>query len=167
MCAPQGPPRYASWLSPSCDGLNCSRKWRTMSLQMSSMQADMEGEDAAAREAGAAVQANTLSKKTKQIYCCALKALQEFGGSIEEYADDPEMFDATGELVVPMQLRLVENYFGHLAAKRVPWNGTEKHLSVSSIAVVTSAITSLHKANRVKVNDDVAVYSQRVQKDNC
>jgi len=55
-------------------------------------------------------------------------------------------------------MRLVELYFGHLAAKRVPWNGTEKHLSVSSISVVASAITSLHKTKRVKVNDDVAVY---------
>ena len=46
------------------------------------MQAEAEFEGAAARVAGAEVQANTLSKKTKQIYCCALKALQEFGKSI-------------------------------------------------------------------------------------
>jgi hypothetical protein len=122
------------------------------------MQNESASGDAAAREAGAAVQANTLSKKTKQTYCCALKALQEFGNSIDEIAEDREIFEATGELVVPMQMRLVELYFGHLASKRVPWNGTEKHLSVSSISLVTSAITSLHKSKRVKVNDDVVVY---------
>jgi uncharacterized membrane protein YgcG len=128
------------------------------------MEAEAASEGAAALVAGAAVQANTLSKKTKQIYCCALKALQEFGQSIEEIADDRDIFDSTGELVVPMQMQLVELYFGHLAAKRVPWNGGEKHLSVSSISVVTSAITSLHKANRVKVNDDVDVYMKQFVK---
>ena len=128
------------------------------------MQAEAEAEGAAARVAGAEVQANTLSKKTKQIYCCALKALQEFGRSIEEIADDRDIFDSTGEFVVPMPMQLVELYFGHLAAKRVPWNGAEKHLSVSSISVVTSAITSLHKANRVKVNDDVDVYMKQFVK---
>ena len=110
------------------------------------------------------MQANTLSKKTKQIYFCALKALQEFGRSIEEIADDRDIFDSTGEFVVPMPMQLVELYFGHLAAKRVPWNGAEKHISVSSISVVTSAITSLHKANRVKVNDNVDVYMKQFVK---
>ena len=128
------------------------------------MQGEAEFEGAAARVAGAEVQANTLSKKTKQIYFCALKALQEFGRSIEEIADDRDIFDSTGEFVVPMPMQLVEVYFGHLAAKRVPWNGAEKHLSVSSISVVTSAITSLHKANRVKVNDDVDVYMKQFVK---
>lgn len=128
------------------------------------MQAEAEAEGAAARVAGAEVQANTLSKKTKQIYVCALKALQEFGRSIEEIADDRDIFDSTGEFVVPMPMQLVELYFGHLAAKRVPWNGAEKHLSVSSISDVTSAITSLHKANRVKVNDDVDVYMKQFVK---
>ena len=139
--------------------LTRSRNWRSMCLQSTEfMQNESVSGDAAAREAGAAVQANTLSKKTKQTYCCALKALKEFGNSIDEFAEDREIFEATGELVVPMQMRLVELYFGHLAAKRVPWNGTEKHLSVSSISLVTSAITSLHKTKRVKVNDDVVVY---------
>ena len=142
-------------------GVTCSRKWGSMYLQSTFMEA-LEG--AAARDAGAAVQANTLSKKTKAIYCCALKALQVFGNSIEEISEDPEIFDSIGELVVPMPMRLVELYFGHLAAKRVPWIGGEKHLSVSSISVVTSAITSLHKANRVKVNDDVDVYMKQFVK---
>ena len=50
----------------------------TITIATPSMEAEVASDGAAAREAGAAVQANTLSQKTKQIYCCALKALQEY-----------------------------------------------------------------------------------------
>ena len=73
-----------------------------MCRQSTFMQSEAATGDAAAREAGAAVQANTLTKNTKQIYCCALKAMQEFVNSIEEIADDGDIFEETGEFVVPI-----------------------------------------------------------------
>ena len=120
--------------------------------------------DDAALQAGAAVQANTLSKKSKACYGGCAKAIKVWAHSIEEYENDREVFDGSGELVLPMSIKLIERYFGHLAAQRVAWNGTHKHLSVSKIGGVTSTITWLHKTSRIKVNDDVAMYMSQFTK---
>jgi hypothetical protein len=118
----------------------------------------------AAREAGAAVQANTLSKKSKECYSGCIKALKVWAHSIEEFEGDAEIFDDSGELVLPMSVKMIEMYFGHLAAQRVPWNGTHRHLSVSKIGGVTSAITWQHKTSRIKVNDEVSMYMSQFTK---
>ena len=118
----------------------------------------------AARQAGAAVQANTLSKKSKECYGGNIKALKLWAQTIDEFQGDRAVFDEAGELVVPMSIRVIEMYFGNLAAQRVPWKNGTKHLSVSKIGGVTSAITWLHKDSRAKVSEDVAVYMTQFTK---
>jgi len=128
--------------------------------------------DAAAVQASAdSVLANTLSSCTVGIYTNHIKHMKEWARGNH---NTDEIFEANGELRVPMCSDLVNNYLGHLNLRRVEVKKKsavavggvtkEKQLAVSYITGVTSAISWYHTSQKQQVRGDVILIMTNFKK---